>query len=495
MSTKINVRSPFYLNLTEPVKPLPLYSCGTAFPNGADKSVFAVDNAGIITMPEPQQGNLISIASTDSGFSNNKYSTVSSDTTRTVTATIRIPEGFSNTNSVTQTCDVTAIQPGVTASVVQPTVCSGGPTLNGSISAVSLTTGGASTTIDLASKFTNETTYAVSNPQPLLVTTALSGSNLTISSNTLGGTATIYAIGRDNSYPATCEAVQSITINLSLPAGAPAFNCNTSPLTGGSIAADGTLINPSTTGDITGSTPSTSANSTGAARSVTLTFSITVPPGYPNAGATITCPKTFSQPAQSAPETYTCDIAALTGQSVSKNGSIFVGKTAQGQTVKSFTSVPWLGTTVDVITDRAIVFQVLIPTGYSGANGSATIDCSKTIQQPATAGGCVVNTTEFYITGGKQAPSDFCDTTYQTSGIVSSSSTTINGTMGTVLCKNGTPFNGNNLFYGIFTGSGVNLGVGGGDFKVINVDTTGVVLSVRVQTCQGGGAGRGSVIL
>ena len=30
MSTKINVRSPFYLNLTEPVKPEPLFTCDVA---------------------------------------------------------------------------------------------------------------------------------------------------------------------------------------------------------------------------------------------------------------------------------------------------------------------------------------------------------------------------------------------------------------------------------------------------------------------------------
>ena len=30
MSTKINVRSPFYLNLTEPTAPTPLFTCDVA---------------------------------------------------------------------------------------------------------------------------------------------------------------------------------------------------------------------------------------------------------------------------------------------------------------------------------------------------------------------------------------------------------------------------------------------------------------------------------
>ena len=53
MSTKINVRSPFYLNLTAPTVPVPEFTCSTAFPNGLDNSGFAVDNQGIITSPNP----------------------------------------------------------------------------------------------------------------------------------------------------------------------------------------------------------------------------------------------------------------------------------------------------------------------------------------------------------------------------------------------------------------------------------------------------------
>ena len=484
MSTKINVRSPFFLNLTAPTVPVPEFTCLTAFPNGLDNSGFAVDNQGIITSPNPTFGNFESLTSTDSGFANDKYATVSTDTTRTVTARTRIPAGFSNTSDVYKDCVLTTIQPGTS-------VCTGGPTTSGSISAVALDTGGNSTTIDLSSYFNNETTYGVNNPNPTLVSTSISGSNLIISSNNIGGSVTIYAIAKDASYPTTCEAVQSISITVSLPAGAPNYDCNTSPLSCGGIAADGTLTLPTTTGTIQTPYPSTSANNTGSDRTVTLSFDITVPDGYPNASATIVCDKDFEQPSVGVDPDFSCSIAALTGQSISKNGSIFIGSAAVG-TVKSFTTPSWLGTTVQSDTSRVVEFQVEIPSGY--ANSGTLFNCSKTLTQPATVGDCGTN--EFYISTGKQSPGDFCDNTYSASALITSTSSSITGLMGSKICNNGTPFNGRGLYYGVlaaYAPSGIGVGVG--DFYVIQIDTTGVVLSVEIHTCRTGGSGTGSIIL
>jgi len=484
MSTKINVRSPFFLNLTAPTVPVPEFTCLTAFPNGLDNSGFAVDNQGIITSPNPTFGNFESLTSTDSGFANDKYATVSTDTTRTVTARTRIPAGFSNTSDVYKDCVLTTIQPGTS-------VCTGGPTTSGSISAVALDTGGNSTTIDLSSYFNNETTYGVNNPNPTLVSTSISGSNLIISSNNIGGSVTIYAIAKDASYPTTCEAVQSISITVSLPAGAPNYDCNTSPLSGGGIAADGTLTLPTTTGTIQTPYPSTSANNTGSDRTVTLSFDITVPSGYPNASATIVCDKDFEQPSVGVDPDFSCSIAALTGQSISKNGSIFIGSAAVG-TVKSFTTPSWLGTTVQSDTSRVVEFQVEIPSGY--ANSGTLFNCSKTLTQPATVGDCGTN--EFYISTGKQSPGDFCDNTYSASALITSTSSSITGLMGSKICNNGTPFNGRGLYYGVlaaYAASGIGVGVG--DFYVIQIDSTGVVLSVEIHTCRTGGSGTGSIIL
>jgi len=491
MSTKINVRSPFYLNLTAPTVPVPEFTCTTAFPNGLDNSGFAVDNQGIITSPNPAFGNFESLTSTDSGFANDKYATVTTDTVRTITARTRIPAGFSNTDSVYKDCELTAIQPGTSSSVVEPTVCTGGPTTSGSISAVALDTGGNSTTIDLSTYFNNETTYAVSNSNPTLVTTSISGSNLIISSNTLGGSVTIYAIGRDASYPTTCEAVQPISVTISLPAGAPNYDCDTSPLTGGSIASDGTLTDPTTTGIITGSSPSTTANTTGSARDVTLTFSITVPSGYPNAAATITCDKTFSQPAQNVLEDFSCTRAGLIGQSINKNGSINKGSVAEG-TIVSFTPIGF--DPVDADTTRTVDFTIQIPSGYNNAGSNLPSACSRTIVQPASVGDCGTN--KFYISTGKQSPGDFCDTTYAASVLINSTATSITGLMGSKICKNGTAYNGRGLYYGVSAGSTASgIGVGVGDFYLIQIDTTGIVLSLEIHTCRTGGTGTGSIIL
>ncbi len=491
MSQKINVRSTFYLNLSAPTVPLQEFTCSTAFPRGLDNTGFAIDNQGIITPPLPTFGILDSFTSTDAGFSNEKYATVTTDTVRTITARTRIPDGFSNTDSVYKDCVLTATQPGTTSSVVEPTVCTGGPTTTGSISAESLDTGGSSTTINLSNYFNNETTYAVSNSKPTLVTTSISGSNLIISSNTIGGSVTIYAIGRDASYPTTCEAVQSISVTVNLPAGAPNYDCNTSPLSGGAISADGTLTNPTTTGTITGSSPSTTANTTGSARNVTLTFSITVPAGYPNAAATITCDKTFSQPAQNVLEDFSCTKAGLTGQSISKNGSIKKGSTAEG-TIVDFSPIGF--DPVDSDTTRTVNFTIQIPSGYNNAGSNLPSACSRTIVQPASVGDCGTN--EFYVSTGKQSPGDFCDNTYSTSVLTTSTATSITGLMGSKVCRNGTPYNGRGLYYGVLAGYVASaVGAGVGDFYVIQIDTTGIVLSVEIHTCRTGGKGTGSIIL
>ena len=222
-----------------------------------------------------------------------------------------------------------------------------------------------------------------------------------------------------------------------------------------------------------------------------MSFDITVPSGYPNASATIVCDKDFEQPSVGVDPDFSCSIAALTGQSISKNGSIFIGSAAVG-TVKSFTTPSWLGTTVQSDTSRVVEFQVEIPSGY--ANSGTLFNCSKTLTQPATVGDCGTN--EFYISTGKQSPGDFCDNTYSASALITSTSSSITGLMGSKICNNGTPFNGRGLYYGVlaaYAASGIGVGVG--DFYVIQIDTTGVVLSVEIHTCRTGGSGTGSIIL
>ena len=264
-----------------------------------------------------------------------------------------------------------------------------------------------------------------------------------ISSNAIGGSTTIYAIGRDASYPSTCQAVQAISVTVTL--GTPtAFDCNTSPLTGGGIDADGNLTNPSTIATIASSTPTPTANSTGSARDVTITFTLTVPSGYSNAGASITCDATFSQPAQNTTPNFSCEIAGLTGQTIAKNGSVFKGSAAQG------TIVDWSPKSFDTVTtntSRTINFTIEIPSGYTNAGSNFGSTCPVTVIQPADVSDCGTN--EFYLTSvGKNAIGDFCDAAYGSPRLVTSTASSITGQQGAQICDGGTPFDGRGQFLG-----------------------------------------------
>ena len=193
MSTKINVRSPFYLHLTEPTVPLPTYDCTTANLIG-----FAVDNQGVVTLPNADYGIVHSYTSTAGDFADGKFATVSSDTVRTIDVTIRIPSGFTNTEDVYFECGTSATQPGLTTTVVEPTPCTPEITLNGSIPSQSLNSGGNSVDIDLSNYFTQGaypiSGYNITNSNPVLVSTAISGSIFTITSNVIGGSTTRYML-------------------------------------------------------------------------------------------------------------------------------------------------------------------------------------------------------------------------------------------------------------------------------------------------------------
>ena len=485
MSTKINVRSPFYLNLTEPVIPLPEYDCATANLQG-----FSIDNQGVITQPTAAYGQVLSYSSDDADFSNGKFAVETSDTSRTVDFTISIPLGFTNSSDLTFVCPKTFTQPGTTGTAAP---CTGGPTTSGSIPSQTLDSGGATVDIDLSSYFTNETVYAVNNVSPLLVNTALSGSTLTISSNSQAGSATVYAIGRDASYPTTCEAVQQISITVN--ATGITWSC-TNPVTalqGGSIAQDGTITRPTSAAVIQGvsltdggallSPETVSANTGSTAQDVTLYFKMTVPVGYDNAGASIYCEKVLSQAGTTLP-TFTCDIAGLTGQAISTDGAVFLGTALKG-TVMSFTQPnPPLGT-VTTNTTRTIEFQVEIPSGYN--NAGTEIDCSKDLIQPATTSIC--GPYPLYITIGKNTEDGFCvGGTYNTSTQIRSTSANIGSLIGAQICdSSGNSFSGKNLYYAV-SDSSVSVGAGTGSFYVIQISNQGIVLSAFFQNCSTSGS-------
>lgn len=481
MATKINVRSPFYLNITEPTAVTPLFDCDVANIQG-----LTIDQQGQISTPSLSFGQVDTITSTDSDFSNNKFATESVATDRTLTIRVLIPPGFSNTADGFIDCPKVVTQPAVS--------CSDGPTTNGSIPAQSINVGGSTATINLASYFTQGTLsiagYNIYNPDRNLVNASVSGNTLTLSSNTIGGSTTVVVSAFDNGSN-TCTASQTISVTISNPT--VTFDCTAANLTGGSIAQDGTIVKPNTfadvgtirttSGDASTNITSYSANTSGSARNVTLFFDITAPAGYSNAGATVECSKTFSQPA--ADPTFTCDIANLSGQQISSKGSILKGN-AQIGTISSFTPIGFDIVTSD--TPRDVTFNVTPPaTGYSNSGG-ADIPCVKTITQPGELPDCGSNT--YFISGGKSEPKFFCDEIYNTSKEIKSDATSISNATGSRVCLNDSPFDGRNRYYGVST-TKVDVGSNISFFNLWQIDSNGIVQRVETWNCTAGTDGNG----
>ncbi len=500
MSTKINVRSPFYLHLVEPSPPLPVFDCTVAGLTG-----FAVDNKGIITLPSSKAGVIESISSDDGDFSNNKFPTENTDTSRTIKVKLAIPPAlYSNSSSIFFECPVTATQPGSTSSVVQPTVCSGGPTATGSIGAQTLTVGGSSVTIDLASFFNNETTYDASNIDPNIATIALSGSSLTISPNVTGGNTTIYGIAKDNSYPATCEATQSIAVTVNAGSALTCTLAGKSIIQGGSITAAGVITDPiSPIAAIvekslsSGGTPvtSVSANTGSASQDIRLFYKLSVPATFTNAGTgNLICSIDLPQAGTALP-VFDCATANLIGGGVSQNGAILTPTSKIGATVKT----PASGTafsTVAVDTSRTVNFPVTIPSGYQNAGQDISGGCDVTFTQPATTPTCG-NFSLYISTGVNQIPSDTATQSHcnlsQVVGTyheIKCTTDSVTGVLNTTVCSNGSPFDGRDLYYVISTGSIDSAGGPGiSPFNLVKINRNGQVTEIAVGGCAGAGAG------
>jgi hypothetical protein len=435
-----------------------------------------------LSTPTLDYGTVVSITSTDSEFTNDKFATVSTATERTVTVRVTIPPDFNNSSDGYIDCDKTITQPAVS--------CSGGPTTNGSIPSQTLDVDGDSETIDLTSYFTAGSDpiagYNIYNANEALVGASVSGDDLTIHSNAIGGSTNLQVSAYDNGS-GTCTATQTISVTVNAPVGEN-FTCDIANLSGGSIAQDGTITKPDSVarvGDIKstsgGSTiTSYSANNTGSDRDVTLYFDLDIPAGYSNSG-TIECSKTFSQPS-SDPE-FTCELANLSGQQISTKGQINIGKVQLG-TIDSFSPLSF--SEVDVDTARDVTFTITIPSGYSN---TGTIDCTKTITQPAEIPVCGSNT--YKISAPKVSAGDFCDNLYSVSSPVSSNATSITTALGKTVCRVGAPFDGKDFYYAVSENI-VNIGKGTGKFYVWQIDSFGVIQDVALRDCPTDGSDNGT---
>lgn len=393
--SKLNARSPFYINYSTPTAPVVAYDCTVANLTG-----FAVDQEGVITEPNVERGVFKSFTSSAGDFANDKFATVSTATSRTITVTIQIPTGFSNSSDGTFTCTATATQIAKVTSGSTPS-CTGGPTVNGSISTQTIASGGNTVTIDLTAKFNNATKFSVLNYHPALFNAVVSGTNLILTSGNSGGPGNAYVRANDNGVN-TCSVQQRVPVTVTV---SNALGCTASSgvtavdLTGGTATAAGVVTQPTLIGgtiasfslDSSGSPTITSlsANSGSASRSVTVYFNITVGSEYTNAGATLVCPKAILQAGTALP-TFTCDIAGISGQGIFTNGQINVGKarvgtitdyTLVGSTEKSFTEVTTAVT-------RNVSFTITPPAGeYSSDSAIVCPDSSglPIVQQPASA--------------------------------------------------------------------------------------------------------------
>ena len=385
MSTKINVRSPYYLSYSEPVQPLPLFDCGYA--NAVN---FFVDQSGAISLPTLDYGAIDSYTSDASDFANGTFDEVSVNTLRTLKLTIIAPEGFSNTGDGV-ICEVTATQE------PKPVSCPDLVSADGTIPTQSLNTGGNSVTIDYSTYFIGTSTDysdAVLNRYAGWLDVSLNNTDqeVTITSKTLAGSYNIQLERIDNNTG--CSAKQTISATVT---SLNTFDCDTANLLGGNVAADGTLTTPSSRGTVTAtketsggsSVSSIAANNTGSDISVTLYYDVLVPAGYSNTGSTIECSATYTQKSNIVVPTFDCNDVDLDDQAILIDGNVTAGVAKwlnrpsgadRYLTIQSFT--PTSFPLVDDVTRRTVTYTIEVPDGFTNSGG--TIDCDTRIKQPPT---------------------------------------------------------------------------------------------------------------
>ena len=501
MSTKINVRSPFFLNLTAPVISLGTFTCTTA-----GLTNFSVDSSGFITNPQLLVGTIV--GQTATAFPLN---TTGSSITRSVTYTISIPTGYSNLNNSTIDCVKTFAQP-TRPSNENPSVNNNCPTFAGTIPNSS---GSASTSIALSSGsspfFTRGSGAPISSyeiektPSNASVDAVLTGTapsqTLTISSSINCSFATFIVIARQSSD--ACTAISNSFTFASANCGA--YDCDDAAITGGNIEKDGTvnkgIITRGTLNAVRydGSDITTSlnagANNSGSAVNKTITYRINIPSGYSNSG-TFDCNVVYSQPSSATLPTFNCAQAQITTPFISEQGSIQNPTTKVG--VGTYVShTPSGFAEVSTNTVRTIVFTITPPSsGYSNSGGS-NITCNVTQTQPATQTNCFGNL--FFIS--KESfinPQDTCQAgmVWSTTVIVTSekSFSTIISSIGNTICFRLSPFRGGDKYYVVNSIRANSIGGTNNKYYLIKISDYGVTQEVVEWNCSGGGSGSGARI-
>lgn len=488
MSTKINVRSPYFLEFTEPTPTFGTFDCNTA-----DLQNFAVSSAGVITVPTPRYGTII-----DQTATNFAQNTSGSAISRTVTYTIRIPEGYSNYADGTIDCDATVDQPTQSAQE-DPNTNNNCPTFSGTIPNATNTT---STTVNLSTYFTAGSGASISSYQ--VIKTGDSGITYSVSSNTLTIESSINCLSASFTVIArnasdACTAASN-SFSFSTPCTED-FDCNDVNLTGGRIEQDGTVHKSSFVlgdgvkellynGSVITAPYNVGANTSGSSVQKTITYRMYIPQGYNNysVGATIDCDKTYTQPSTVQLPEFNCAEANLTNAFISKKGNI------AAPTVERGTLVSWTPQSFDPVTtytQRNVTFTITPPaTGYTNSGGS-NITCVLNLTQPPTIDTC--GSTNLYVTTHSSTSIDgFCGTAFTTDVPVTSSVSAfadIRSTLGQQICYRGSLFRGGNKYYGYSSSSTGQVGDIGATFYLLQIDDFGIVQDIAIYNCSGSGSG------
>lgn len=378
MSTKINSRSPFFINYTEPEVPLVELTCALI-----DAKGFAVGVEGDITTPSIEYGTILSITSTDSDFANGKWAVVVTETERSMTLRVLVPDGFSNSGAYVD-CTVTADQ-----AVAD---CINKITLSSAITNKTISVFGDSTTITLSNHFTISSgtlAYRFGGNSYANLDLSLVSGVATIASKTTAGTFPVVIVALEQNNSSTCEVVETFNVTVN---NAGTFDCTDADLRGGDISKTGVLTKPNVVGIITATketslgTPITSvaANNTNNSIEKTLFYDITVPDGYSNAGATIECSKLYIQESNVQLPTLACSNIDFDDQAILTSGVVIPGTLEDHRTnteITDFNYSPKSFSEVSTNTDRDVTYTFTVPAGYT--NTGATLNCDYEILQPA----------------------------------------------------------------------------------------------------------------
>ena len=491
MSTKINVRSPFFLSLTEPVQTFGVFTCTTA-----GLTNFGVQSSGLINNPNINKGTILDQSAYS--FPANNGTTV---IPRSVIYTIVIPANYTNSSDYTIDCEQTFNQP------FQSTTASC-PTVNSQPSNLVDITPSAAQVIDVDTLFTQGTESIASYE---VIRISGSGTISAVISGT--GTNVICTMKSDNTCVEGQFRFKAINTSGSCFVLTDAFSFNTSGCTAfdctvpninaseGGIDQDGTvhkspyLQGLSLNSLLYGSTNITTslnvgANNTGSDRDIILTYRFNIPTGYTNSG-TFDCDVTYSQPAVASLPTFGCGDAQIEVPFVSDQGSI--SNPIAAVKVGTYVSHTPAGfNTVATDTPRTISFTITPPaTGWTNSGGSAIGPCDVFPTQPALTP--TVGTTTLWISRSFNSLASICveyssgvnPATFIEARTTATSFSSIPSDIGQIITAAGSLVRGGNLFY-IFTTT-PRVIEATTIFQVMQIQENGTVSNVTDYICTYGG--------